>query len=92
MATQTPDTNEPMNEQAQRFYVALGRFIRSRRRQLDITQARLGELVHLPQGAVSRMERGKTRVRHGRLCTVAVALDVSPIALYGAGWAATEVP
>ena len=40
-------------------YKAIGERIKSRRKQLGMTQKQLAELVHLSEGSISRYEHGK---------------------------------
>ncbi len=52
--------------------------LRKRRRELDMTQAKLGSAVGLTAAQVHKYERGLTMIPVGRLAEIAAALDKPP--------------
>ncbi len=52
-----------MSEQIARTDKQLGAILRRARRQAGLTQAKLGERVHLRQGTISRLEAGEPAVQ-----------------------------
>ena len=67
------------------FYEAVGDAIRGHRVRNQVTQARLAELVGVKQSAISRIEAGSIRIRHGRLSRIAAVLGVPVVELYEVG-------
>lgn len=59
----------------------LGNYIAARRKELDMTQAKLAEKIHVTDKAVSRWERGVGLPDIDNLEGLAKALDVSLISL-----------
>lgn len=67
--------------EAERFYVELGRSIRERREQLELTQADLAKLLNLSRTSVTNIERGRQRLLIDQFCRVAEILNCSHEAL-----------
>ncbi|MGY2046580.1 helix-turn-helix domain-containing protein [Methylobacterium sp. JK268] len=65
-----------MSEQIARTEKQLGAILRRARRQAGLTQAALGERVHLRQGTVSRLEAGEPAVQLHTVLEVLSALGL----------------
>jgi transcriptional regulator with XRE-family HTH domain len=63
------------------FYLKLGDSIRSRREELRLTQAELGESLGLSRTSVTNIERGRQRLLIDQFQRVCKALDVPADAL-----------
>ncbi len=62
----------------------LGERVSSVRERRGLTQGEVAQRAHLPQQAISRLERGdRTHVRSDVLARLAIALDVSADVLLG---------
>jgi len=65
-----------MNDAIARTEKQLGAIIRRARKQSDLTQKALGELVHLRQGTISRLEAGEPAVQLRTLMEALFALKL----------------
>jgi HTH-type transcriptional regulator/antitoxin HipB len=65
-----------MSEQIARNEKQLGAILRRVRKQADLTQAAIGDHIHLRQGTVSRLEAGEPAVQLRTLMAVLSALDL----------------
>lgn len=63
----------------------LGRLIRDRRLELDMTQLDIAKRVNVDQGAVSSWERGSTKPVRKYRVPLAEALNLEPIKLFPDG-------
>jgi transcriptional regulator with XRE-family HTH domain len=65
-----------MSEQPNYVDVHVGRRIRERRRQLDMSQQALGDAIEVSFQQIQKYERGSNRVSASTLWAIAEALDV----------------
>ncbi len=63
----------------------MGQRIRRRRKQLHLTQMELSRQAHINQGYLSEIERDRRRPKRKVIGALAVALDLPPAVLIGAG-------
>jgi transcriptional regulator with XRE-family HTH domain len=66
--------------------------IKDRREAQGMSQQQLGELIGETQSTIARMESGARKISVDELFKVAVALDVAPVHLLGAGFRGDSVP
>ena len=64
-------------------YTAMGKKIRRKRREMDITQAQLAELAGISTAFVGHIERGTRVLSVETLCRICKALGVSADDLLG---------
>lgn len=65
-----------MDEQIARTEKHIGAALRRARKNIGLTQAELGELIHLRQGTISRLENGEPAVQLHSLMEVLAALKL----------------
>ena len=65
----------PPNETPNSFTLAVGRLIRTARRQAGFTQKKLSDCAYIPQSTLSKMENGKVEPSASELVYLASALD-----------------
>ncbi|MGN1319213.1 MAG: helix-turn-helix domain-containing protein [Lachnospirales bacterium] len=58
-------------------YCAIGKRIRKRRKELNITQAKLAEMANLSDTNISHIERGATKLGLPTIIAIANALDTN---------------
>lgn len=63
-------------EQIARTAAQLGSALRRRRRELTLTQTKVGEQTRLRQGTISRLENGEPKIQLQTLVDVLTALDL----------------
>lgn len=68
---------EPVQKMANDpIYVAFGRAVAARRKELDLTQAELAYRINLSRGSVAHIERGSQKVFLHQIIRVAAALEL----------------
>ena len=66
------------------FNIAIGKKIRNKRNELNMTMKELGKLVDLSEATIQRYESGKIKgVGIDKVALIAKALDVTPAYLMG---------
>jgi len=55
----------------------MGRLIRARRKQINVTQEGLAERVNLTRTSITNIEKGRQKIQVHTLFDIAAALDVS---------------
>ena len=65
-----------MSDQIARSEKQLGAILRRLRKQADMTQAELGEKIHLRQGTISRLEAGEPAIQLRTLMAALTALEL----------------
>lgn len=80
-----------MAEQIARTEKQLGAILRRARKQAGLTQASLGERIHLRQGTVSRLEAGEPAVQLRTLMGALSALNLELVVRPRSQGSATEI-